>query len=428
MNSVRAMASDLRTMVPRRLARLPHAQKRALLLTLASLAFWTWWNAQREFGHPWGDISRGRFTDHISHMNAARLFPRVGLDLWRVPVGKLFRSLTDEEMARMPDDVQKGGSETGGVHYVPGWPSDKPLVIAWTDKTRMYPPGDMVLVAPIAVLYHYTSLSLESASRVLIGWYILLAHVALFFFFLAFYESRSGAIEWLAAFLVYSNVMHFTLEGFYDAVVIAPLVLCARYWTRRRGVAALLAYCVAAFLHFRAFFLAPWALVAAFTMVRTRFWQRLDWRAGLALATAGLLGAISLYTFWLDLPSLRQVPEFNPVVVGNYKQNLALIWNLKIVIAVCAVALLWSRAWLDVVMQAWLSAIIFLLREFAAWHLVIPMAWIAAPTKRNHVRAIRLAFLMTVLALVLGDWFSPSWMGRLYSLVLPGPAAAGPAL
>ena len=182
----------------------------------------------------------------------------------------------------------------------------------------------------------------------------------------------------------------------------------------------MLAYCAAAFLHFRAFFLAPWALVAAWTMVRTRFWRRLDWRAGLALATAGVLGASSLYTFWLDWPSLRQVAEFNPVVAGNYKQNLALIWNLKIVIAVCAVALLWSRAWLDVVMLAWLSAIMFVLREFATWHLLIPMAWIAAPARRNYVRAIRLAFLLTVVGLVFGDWFSPGWMGQLHaSATLP---------
>jgi hypothetical protein len=415
MKVVHATLADLRAMAPRWLRRIPSAHRRALALTLMSLAFWTYWNAERAFGHPWGDISRGCFTDHISHMNAARIFPRVGLDLWRVPIAKQFSRLTYDEQQRMPEDVQKGGSDTGGVYRIPGWPDDKPLVIGWTGKTRMYPPGDMVLVAPIAALYHYTSLSLTGACRLLIGWYIVLAHVAFYFFFVAFFESRSGGIEWLAAFLVYSNVMHFTLEGFYDAAAIAPLVLCTRYWTRRRGVAAVLAYCVAAFLHFRAFFLGPWALVAAWTMLRTRFWKHLGWRTLLALAAAAFFGLSSLYTFWLDWPSLREVGEFNPIVLGHYKHNAAMVWNLKVVIVVCAVALLWARAWLDLVMLVWLSVIMFVLKEFAVWHLIIPMAWIAAPARHSYVRAIRLAFLLTVIALVFGDWFSPSWMGRLYS-------------
>jgi len=48
----------------------------------------------------------------------------------------------------------------------------------------MYPPGDMLLVAPIAALYHYTNLSFGGACHLLIGWFIVLAHSALFYFFL----------------------------------------------------------------------------------------------------------------------------------------------------------------------------------------------------------------------------------------------------
>jgi hypothetical protein len=418
MHWLRAMAGDVRAMRP--FLRLPPltAHQKALALTVVSVLVWSTWNTFRTFDHPWGDISAGRFTDHISHMNAARIFPRVGRDLWRVPIAEQFRPLSYEELQRMPADVQKGGSETGGVYFVPGWPEDKPLIMGWTRKTRMYPPGDMVLVAPIAALYHYTTLSLEGASRLLIAWYIVLAHVAFYFVFLAFFESRGSGIAWLAAFLIYSNVLHFTLEGFYDGVVIAPLLVCARYLDRRRGLAALLAYCVAAFLHFRAFFLAPWALYAGWLALRGRFGERAGrrsrWRGVLALAGAGLLGSASLYTFWLDLPSLKQVAPFNPIVLGNYLQNRAMIWNLEVVCLVCAIALLWARAWLDLVMLGWLTTIMFLLQEFTIWHLVIPMAWIPAPAGRSYVRAIRLAFLLTVVALVFGDWFVPSWMGRLY--------------
>jgi hypothetical protein len=89
----------------------------------------------------------------------------------------------------------------------------------------MYPPGDMLLVAPIAALYHYTSLSLTGACRLLFGWFIILAHVALFFFFLNVFENPRSGLDWLVAFLVYSHVMYWTLEGFYDAAAIVPLVV-----------------------------------------------------------------------------------------------------------------------------------------------------------------------------------------------------------
>jgi hypothetical protein len=145
-----------------------------------------------------------------------------------------------------------------------------------------------------------------------------------------------------------------------------------------------------------------------------RFWNHLDWRGVLALAAAACFAASSLGTFWLDWPSLRTVGEFNPIVLGNYQQNPGLIRNLVIVIAVCAIALLWARAWLDVVMLAWLSAIMFMLREFAGWHLVIPMAWLAGPVQRQHVRAVRVAFLLSASALIFGDGFSPAWMARLF--------------
>jgi hypothetical protein len=415
MERLPTILSDVRAMAPRSFRRLSSAHTRALMLTLASLVFWSLWNAERKFDHPWGDMSAGTFTDHLSHMNAARLFPRVGCDLWRVPIAQQFRVLTDEELQRMPFDVQRGGSHTGGVYYVPGWPANKPLVIGWTDKTRMYPPGDMVLVAPIAALYHYTDLSLRGACRLLIGWYIVLAHVALFFFFLTFFESRAGGIEWLAAFLVYSNVMRYTLEGFYDAAAIAPLVLCARYLARRRGLAAAVAYCVAAFLHFRAFFLGPWALFAAWLMVRTKFWKGLGWRGALAMAVAIIFGLSALHAFWLDWPSLERVPPFSPIFLGNHTEDPAMVWNVKLILLVCAAALLWARAWLDVAVLTWLAAIMFLLREFTAWHLVIPMAWVGAPARPSYVRAIRLAFLLTVVALVFGDRFSPSWMVRLFA-------------
>jgi hypothetical protein len=404
---------DLAAMLPRRLRRLTSARRKALLLTLVSLVGWSLWNGFRKYEHPWGDLSKGRFTDHFSHMNAARLFPRMRLDIWRVPIANKFRQLTSEELDAAPSDVRAGGSMTGGVFYVPGWPKDKPLAIGWSQKTRMYPPGDMLLVAPIAALYHYTSLSLTGACRMLIGWFIVLAHAALFFFFLNYFEGKRSGIDWLAGFLVYSHVMYWTMEGFYDAAAIVPLVVCARYLDRRRGLAAGVAYCVGALLHFRAFFLAPWAVWAFGSMLRNRFWRGLRPRHYVAIGVALLCAAASLLAFWLDWESLRHVYVNNPLRSATSPHEKAQGWNLEVVLAVCALAFIASRSWLDLLSLAWLGFIAFTLREFYYWHILISTAWIAAPASRPMVRAVRLAFLVTTVAILFRDPFAPEWLWML---------------
>ena len=58
-------------------------------------------------------------------------------------------------------------------------------------------------------------------------------------------------------------------------------------------------------MHFRVFFLAPWALYAAFLVVKDRAWRQWTRRAVPALVVAVGCATTSLYVFWLDLPSLR---------------------------------------------------------------------------------------------------------------------------
>jgi hypothetical protein len=401
-------------MQPRWLRRLTSAQRKALVVTLISCLGWSLWNGFRKYEHPWGDLSKGKFSDHFSHMNAARVFPRMGLDIWRVPISHKFRQLHWDELYTLPEDVRAGGSLTGGVFYVPGWPKDKPLTIGWSQKTRMYPPGDMLLVAPIAAIYHYTSLSLSGACRMLIGWFIILAHVALFFFFLNYFESEGSGLDWLVGFLVYSHVMYWTLEGFYDAVAIVPVVVSARYLHRRRGIAAGLAFSIGTILHFRTFFHAPYALWALGQAFRDRFWQRLRVRHLVAIMLALICVCISIFVFWLDWESLKNVIINNPLRTNMSPHDKAMIWNFKVVLGLCVLTFLWSRSWIDIAQIAWLSYILFTLREFYYWHLLISLGWVAAPAPRQIVRAARLAFVVTVVAIIFRDPFAPEWLWMLH--------------
>src|SRR5512133_2289130 len=94
--------------------------RKALVVTLISLSAWMAWSAGRRVSHPWADLSNGGYTDHFSHMNTTRVFPRIGRDLWRKSIADQFSTLSDEQMKQLPGDVQVGGSSTGGVYHVPG--------------------------------------------------------------------------------------------------------------------------------------------------------------------------------------------------------------------------------------------------------------------------------------------------------------------
>jgi hypothetical protein len=207
--------------------------------------------------------------------------------------------------------------------------------------------------------------------------------------------------------------MYWTLEGFYDAAIIVPLVICARYLHRRRGLAAGVAYCSAAFFHFRAFFHAPWAIWALGSMLRNRFWRGLRPRHAIAIVLALACAGASLATFWLDWDSLKNVIANNPLRYPYTPHDQALLWNFKVVVAVCGLAFIASRAWLDLLQVAWLAIVAVKLREFYYWHMLVSTSWIAAPASRPLVRAVRLAFVLTTIAILFHDPVAPEWLWML---------------
>ena len=389
---------------------------RALQLTLASLLVWAAWEAIHPFRHPWGDLSRGNYSDHFSHLNAARLFPRVGLDLWRRSEKAMFRPVTPDELAALPADAQLGAvqaTETlkprDTILLVPGWPDGKPLISSWVHNPRLYPPGDLLLVAPVALLYHFTSLSLSGACRLLLLLFLAAAHLALLVLFATWLPAppatpalralRAVALAW-----VYLEVIHWTLEGFYDAAALAPLLLCARMLQQRRGLPALAAYCAAVFLHFRALFFAPWAVEALVLALRQGELRTLRPRGLAGLLLSGALGLATLFVFSLLWPTLQRLPIGNPI---NPWGPAFLWWALALVgvlFAAVAGLLLRARATRELLTLGWLALMILQLREAYPWHTVLAvLPWLgsplpgAGPGEDRLVLGARLLFVAGVL-------------------------------
>ena len=393
----------------------------AIRITLVSLAAWLLWAQVRTIHHPWADLSRGNYTDHFSHMNAARVFPHIGLRLWKQGPKRFLPELSRAELERMPEDIRAGGSYSGGVYDLPGLPANKPWVTSWSHNPRLYPPGDLLLFAPAAALYAWTDISFGTMNQLLICMLLILAHVGLYFALkLVLREGTlSTPLLWFCFLLFYFETMHWALEGFYDVAVATPLLLSGMYLRQRRAVAAAVAYCAAAFLHFRALFFAPYALYAAWTFVQAGQWRRLGKKEWGGLTVMLLLCVGVLGVFALLAPVLTTLPVNNPVNLALRPLASTQVVMFLMVLAVSAVALVSARAWLDLMVLAWMAGMLATLREAYPWHGTILLTWLLMPvigSARNHeaVRGARLLTLSFAAMVIFRNSLWPSWIELLW--------------
>ncbi|MEO6573473.1 MAG: hypothetical protein ABIP89_06520 [Polyangiaceae bacterium] len=402
-----------------RLAQRLWSRHAALIVTLASLWLWSAWQLHRPL-HPYGDLSGGTFTDHFSHLTTTRLFPRVGIDIWRRPIREHGRPLTESEARSLPRDIPPKAANRE-VFAVDGWPIEKPIVASWTHLPRLHPPGDLVLIAPVALLYSFTPISFTFANRLLILSFLIYAHVSLFFYFQAWLTPRKGsAVGLLTLLVVYGEVLHWTFEGFYEAAVLAPLFLCAKWLHERRMLAAIVAYTVATTIHFRAFFFAPWVVYAAFSIVSDGSWKTWRGRDVGAALVAGLLAAATLFVFALVWPTLSAMPiVYSPLAFSAGQATPPALSAYLVVLVIVGAAFAYSRAWMDLVILAWLTFIFVRLHEAYEWDLVALLAWLGSPLGSPPKRAAmardaRLYFVLFCGATLFRSTLAPVWLAKIF--------------
>lgn len=373
----------------------------------------------RPYQPPFGGLHGWTYSDHYSHMNAARLLTVCGTCVWTKPVRDMYPALDAEQRQRVDPELRPYLPRLTEFFFVPGWAPDKQLLINWSHLPRPYPPGVYLLVAPVALAYHFTGMSFFEASRWLHVLFLLFAHAGLYVLLRGALEGRvrPAEIGLLGGVLVAVEFIRWAVEGFYDGVLLAPLVLCGFYLRERRGLAAVVAYCVAAFLHYRTFFLAPLVLYALYLIVKEKQWRQWRGHAWAGVALAGVLGGASLYTFWLVSPWLGRFPATNPLrwISGN---GIALQVVLAGVLA--AAAFLYARAWLDVALLGWFVLMVSRVVQTQPWHALALVAWLALPAwtalsqRTGLVRDARFITVWMLASGVYGDGLLPPyWMANL---------------
>lgn len=390
-----------------------------LAVTLASLTFWTFWNYSRPLCHTYADLSCGAFTDHFSHVALARMFTKAGFEIYQRPRGELGRPLTVEENAALPSDLRDRGALG-----VDGWPPDKPYLSSWPQIASFYPPGDLVMFAPIAAAYSWTDMSFTEMNLLTIELLLVYSHVTVFFMLLVATRARRiDATQALAIVVGYFVVMRWTIEGFYDGSWIAPLVLTPLFLARRAGFAAATTFAMSLFAHYRALFLLPWGVRGAVDVLVERQWRQWTWGKTAMTAATLVMGALTTTTFLLAREAMeahQRTNPFNPSFDAFDKANLV---ALALVTMPAAAVFVWKRVWLDLITVAWVYGLITQLPELYPWDAVALVPWLVAPALAPGendpvVRGARAGAALLVMSVVFAYPFDLQWFRAVVAQLL----------
>jgi hypothetical protein len=277
----------------------------------------------------------------------------------------------------------------------------------------VYPPGVLVLFAPLAVLGQFWPMSRAAFGTVGVLVTLAIAHLAFAAGLKALSATRragslivTGAVLWLF-------LLRMGMNGFFDGAWLACGALMVHRLATGRPTSALRWFALASLLHFRAAILVPLAAAALWRALRQ---ERRPW---LDLALLGLALAVCLGTFALMFPVTSAYRDENPSLLQlHHGARFWLVVLVGLAGTACAVA------WADLVTAATVAGatVLALIYKDFWWHgsvvLIAPLAVSACREGRAPVRA-REAILVWLLLLQPLAWRDPivTLIGELASLL-----------
>jgi hypothetical protein len=257
---------------------------------------------------PYADLS-GKYTDHLHHVYGVWLFWKHGMAVFTTPLGQL--------------------SAEGFAHSLQ----------AWGEVPWMYPPGALVLFAPMTLIAQLTSLTTPQVIKATMLYVLFWSHVGFYLFARACEACPPGQRLLLRSF-GWLMLTHLAVEGFYDPLWIgtgAAIVACARRGAHGR---AMWWFALSATLHFRAVAFAPAAAYALFRLLRARPLR--TWPFGaLSFTALSCLGTVACFV--LMYPSSQAHRDKYPPM--SEIEYWPLFWIVVALTLLAIAHLAWRRAW-----------------------------------------------------------------------------------
>ena len=343
--------------------------------------------------HPSGTPSGGH-TDHVAHIGEVRILPRVGLDIWTVPLGDLFPTMKKEDHAGLPPDMRAYAEQfPGDVLSVPGFPADRPLVTNYTHLPRCYPPGVFLFASPSAFLHSAGALGFAQANRLFLA---ILMSTWLGFVFACTSSWREVKVSLgreLGLVAASAYLAYWSIEGMYDVIAIAAAAYGIEYTRREEHGKSALAWGVATLVHSRLLALGPLFAYAAFRGVKA-------WPRSTRAERAQLVGGGALYAGALAFAALIQPTVARNAAVQPHRINLfhplhGPVWSdaLYGVIVTGAAIALWRRGhrW-DGALVGFAAVAFATQRYLTPWYWLLVLPWALGPAREQvsspRVRAI----------------------------------------
>ncbi|HEV3473111.1 MAG TPA: hypothetical protein VG408_07915, partial [Actinomycetota bacterium] len=218
---------------------------------------------------------------------------------------------------------------------------------------------------------------------------------------------------------VYGETIHLTLQGFYEAVIIGPLLLSALALRRREGLAGTAWFTLAVSIHFRALFFLPLFGYGVYLVVKHRQWTRWNTRSWVVAGATCVAGLMTLIVFVLLWPQLSDIEINNPVNVAVLRSDLDMTLLYMGMLILLSSVLFVARAEADLIVLLWLFVMFTLLRESYPWDILTLLAWIGMPivaARPMLVRDVRIiALLFAALVVFDNESFpNPVWLLRVF--------------
>lgn len=367
-----------------------YLSKKAALFVFIGTLFWLIFILR--FGSFHLTLEKG-WADSVSHLYTSWIVWDHGLDVLKYPTKEFTHPLAEEEKQALsqatglPKDDFHAYEDSTGAH--------KAVFLVWPDVPRPYPPGLYIYMALPSVLLHQGILSLRAALALVVGFGILIAHIATLVFWRRLKATvdtttfRSKLIPTLLGVFAYFESLRWTLNAQYDmiAVLLASLAVIAYLEKHRLQSICLLS--IAVFLHLRVIYLLPLGLFASYEWIRSHA--------------------------SLSLPKLRST-QLSPLIVSLICVSLAvltLVWNepyfkisalydlnslhwsklgsgnwaetLWLVLGLASLFIYWAkeRQWLLLISASWITFMLLQTRLMREWYVLFLFPVILISTGRT---------------------------------------------